>query len=957
MDVFLQGDWEGGCITTKRAHACLRRMLIATGKSDANKSTPSNDEEGCVASSAAAAAAANKSGNVPSPTTPPLLTSATTGTSSTTPASTPPSESVSPTQQQQQRSSSSFAASAAAGPNPMLPTVDLTTTTLGGGGGGGGASHSSSLAIKILVSNNVAGSIIGRSGQTINELQEQSASRIKLSQSGDCYPGTTDRVCLIQGTPANVKTATGLVLQKTYESQQQQGQIMGNIEAAVPATPLSSNATSAGTGVASHASQTPSSSSPGKSGSSRYVQTDSSNKQKQPMSGNNNPSSRFLFVVRILVPIPSCGMLIGRGGTNIKYMLEVSGVSSIRLSRKEGDINNMRPSSSYNMSSSSGGGGSSSSSTTASAVLSATSERVVTISGPSLESCISCVSVILDGMAAHPEISRYVNMSTSYSRAVSAAQSAIGAAQAAAAVQGGRIGSHPPHSSPSTPSSGPITIPGYALGSPPTEPPTLGRGGGLQPGPSMGMVQQGPGRMILTQQQQQQQHHHPQHSMNRGMLSVTEGLRGPLSPSSRFFESRMSSESSANAPGPPGSFPIGSSPSSSIATGTTTSTAVTSATTHQQPHQQQQQPTSTASSVVPVVAAPTAHPPRTSSSSLYESSPFMEQPQTGGASIQGTWHPDFAASPTATATTTSGIIPPSSPPSTSTAGGGGGGPGRSSWGSSSAAAAAGIVGTSPPAQGQAPPLLQNQQQQQHQQQHARNLATDQNLVAHYPHAAHNISGASSFEQQQQQQQPSAQMAIPDVLIGSILGRGGRTLHQLQLASNCRIRISQRGVFVPGTVNRVVTMTGPTAESVSAAQFLIRQRLMEHNQNQMGNAAYNATKSNAPPASVPPTPPSTPIVEQHTNYHHHHHTPQSHHRASPQQQQQLQQHHQGGGYLNYAPMHQQQQQQQPQGQHDPRYLSHGSAAGTRDGGETDAPEESSPASDPNLPSTSTSQPPS
>ena len=77
-------------------------------------------------------------------------------------------------------------------------------------------------AVKLLVSNNVAGSIIGRAGQTISELQTESCARIKLSQTGDYYPGTQDRVCLVQGQPDNVKLAVRLLLERFYALQEQQ---------------------------------------------------------------------------------------------------------------------------------------------------------------------------------------------------------------------------------------------------------------------------------------------------------------------------------------------------------------------------------------------------------------------------------------------------------------------------------------------------------------------------------------------------------------------------------------------------------------------------------------------------------------------------------------------------------------------------------------------------------------
>ena len=83
-------------------------------------------------------------------------------------------------------------------------------------------SSSSFLTFKLLVSNNMAGSIIGRAGETISELQEQSSSQIKLGQSGDYYPGTSERACLVHGSLNNVKKAATLLLQKLYDLQLQQ---------------------------------------------------------------------------------------------------------------------------------------------------------------------------------------------------------------------------------------------------------------------------------------------------------------------------------------------------------------------------------------------------------------------------------------------------------------------------------------------------------------------------------------------------------------------------------------------------------------------------------------------------------------------------------------------------------------------------------------------------------------
>lgn len=72
---------------------------------------------------------------------------------------------------------------------------------------------------------------------------------------------------------------------------------------------------------------------------------------------------------------------------------------------------------------------------------------------------------------------------------------------------------------------------------------------------------------------------------------------------------------------------------------------------------------------------------------------------------------------------------------------------------------------------------------------------------------------------------TAQVLVPDSMIGSILGRGGRTLNELQMMSGTRIRISQRGEYMPGTRSRIVAIRGPTAQAVWDVQHMISQRMV------------------------------------------------------------------------------------------------------------------------------------
>ncbi|XP_072285949.1 RNA-binding protein Nova-2-like isoform X2 [Pyxicephalus adspersus] len=73
------------------------------------------------------------------------------------------------------------------------------------------------LFLKILIPSYAAGSIIGKGGQTIVQLQRETGATIKLSKSKDFYPGTTERVCLVQGTAEALLAAHNFIAEKVRE--------------------------------------------------------------------------------------------------------------------------------------------------------------------------------------------------------------------------------------------------------------------------------------------------------------------------------------------------------------------------------------------------------------------------------------------------------------------------------------------------------------------------------------------------------------------------------------------------------------------------------------------------------------------------------------------------------------------------------------------------------------------
>jgi len=78
----------------------------------------------------------------------------------------------------------------------------------------------SDCALKFLVTNNAAGSIIGKGGATITQLQESSRAKIKVANSSDFFPGTSERCVLVTGTQDAVLCAASLVVMKIQEAEQ-----------------------------------------------------------------------------------------------------------------------------------------------------------------------------------------------------------------------------------------------------------------------------------------------------------------------------------------------------------------------------------------------------------------------------------------------------------------------------------------------------------------------------------------------------------------------------------------------------------------------------------------------------------------------------------------------------------------------------------------------------------------
>merc|ERR1711931_566245 len=75
------------------------------------------------------------------------------------------------------------------------------------------------------VPNILVGSIVGKSGATVNELMRYTGAKIKFSDKSEFAPGTTDRILSIRGDMKQTQTAYLLVNQKLEAAQAELRQI------------------------------------------------------------------------------------------------------------------------------------------------------------------------------------------------------------------------------------------------------------------------------------------------------------------------------------------------------------------------------------------------------------------------------------------------------------------------------------------------------------------------------------------------------------------------------------------------------------------------------------------------------------------------------------------------------------------------------------------------------------
>eukprot|EP01026_Neomeris_dumetosa_P013461 TRINITY_DN1470_c1_g1_i6.p1 TRINITY_DN1470_c1_g1~~TRINITY_DN1470_c1_g1_i6.p1 ORF type:complete len:315 (-),score=30.07 TRINITY_DN1470_c1_g1_i6:948-1892(-) len=94
------------------------------------------------------------------------------------------------------------------------------------------------------------------------------------------------------------------------------------------------------------------------------------------------------------------------------------------------------------------------------------------------------------------------------------------------------------------------------------------------------------------------------------------------------------------------------------------------------------------------------------------------------------------------------------------------------------------------------------------------------------------------------------IGIPEDEVGAIIGRNGANITEIQQACRVRIKISDKGDFIPGTNERRVTVTG-THDAVQMAQLMMQQKLRQAvgNRNRGGGGIMHDSTFDADAADM------------------------------------------------------------------------------------------------------------
>uniref|UniRef100_A0A3Q0KS80 Rna-binding protein related n=2 Tax=Schistosoma mansoni TaxID=6183 RepID=A0A3Q0KS80_SCHMA len=223
--------------------------------------------------------------------------------------------------------------------------------------------------LKILVPSVAVGAIIGKGGESIAKIQKETGARIKLSKVNDLYPGTEERVCLIQGTLEGVTRMHNYIMDCVLEKPECSGPAASCVTTNTISTSRSENVAISSTTQGDSSSNIP------------QLQKGSAWSHSLELSGSRLPWGRHKQV-KILVPNCTAGLVIGKLGSYVREIKDRTG-AFIQISQKSVEINLL--------------------------------ERCITIAGEP-EQCRAAVDLVLAKIAEDPQSAIYPAISYSHVR-------------------------------------------------------------------------------------------------------------------------------------------------------------------------------------------------------------------------------------------------------------------------------------------------------------------------------------------------------------------------------------------------------------------------------------------------------------------------------------------------------------------------------------------------------------
>lgn len=77
--------------------------------------------------------------------------------------------------------------------------------------------------MKVLVPNSLVGAIIGKGGDEMKKMKEESSCFIRLSQNDKFFPATNERPCYIEGEPDDIIKAIQVIQDKLANDNPRRG--------------------------------------------------------------------------------------------------------------------------------------------------------------------------------------------------------------------------------------------------------------------------------------------------------------------------------------------------------------------------------------------------------------------------------------------------------------------------------------------------------------------------------------------------------------------------------------------------------------------------------------------------------------------------------------------------------------------------------------------------------------